>query len=136
MKIQWISRLAGGVGVIVILSTLMSPLMAQTEFNLSPTLAKIQLTPSQQTQVEALSAQTQSQLKELLTPQQQAQLNEAVSEGNGVRSAVMGLDLSLRQRRQMRNILQTMRSQLNTILTPEQKQQMRESLQTLQHSQQ
>jgi Spy/CpxP family protein refolding chaperone len=132
MKKQLISWLGSG----LVISTSMFPLMTRAESNsvtsLSPALAEIQLTPSQQTQFETLREQTQSQIKNILTPEQQAQFNKALSQGNGVRSAVQSLNLSFRERRQMRNILQTMRSQIENILTPEQKQQMRESLQSSQ----
>lgn len=133
MKIRLISWLASG----LMFSTSMLPLMARADSNsatyLSPALAEVQLTPSQQAQLEALSEQTQSQLENLLTSEQQAQFNNALSQGNGVRSAARSLNLSFRQRRQMRNILQTMRSQLDTILTAEQRQQIQQSLQTSQN---
>lgn len=132
MKIRLIIWLASG----LMLSTSILPLVARAGSDsanyLSPALAEVQLTPSQQTQLEALREQTQSQLKNLLTPEQQTQFNNALSQGNGVRSAARSLNLSFRQRRQMRNILQAMRSQLDTILTPEQKQQVQENLQTSQ----
>lgn len=118
MKKQLISWLGSG----LVISTSMFPLMARAESNsvtsLSPALAEIQLTPSQQIQFETLREQTQSQIKNILTPEQQAQLDNALSQGNDLGSAVQSLNLSFKQRRQMKNILQTMRSQVDTILTP------------------
>jgi Spy/CpxP family protein refolding chaperone len=132
MKIRWISWLASG----LIISTSILPLVARADSKLatylSPVLAELQLTPSQQTQLEALREQTQSQLENLLTPEQQAQFNNVLSQGNGIRSAARSLNLSFKQRRQMKNIVQTMRSQLERILTPEQRQQIQQSLQTSQ----
>jgi Spy/CpxP family protein refolding chaperone len=108
--------------------------MARADSNsvtyLFPALAEIQLTPSQQTQLEAMSEQTQSQLENLLTPEQQAQFNNALSQGNGVRFAVQSLNLSFKERRQMTNILQRMRSEIDDILTAEQRQQIQQSPQS------
>ncbi len=130
MKRQLISWLGSG----LIISTSLFPLMARADSNsvtyLFPALAEIQLTPSQQTQLEAMSEQTQSQLENLLTPEQQAQFNNALSQGNGVRFAVQSLNLSFKERRQMTNILQRMRSEIDDILTPEQRQQIQQSPQS------
>lgn len=129
MKKRLISWLVSG----LMLSNSMFPLIARADStlatSLSPVLTEIELTPSQQSQLETLSQQTQSQLDNLLTSEQKEQLNNALSQGNDLRTAVRSLNLSRQQRRQMRNIFQTLRSQLNTILTSEQKQQIQESLQ-------
>jgi Spy/CpxP family protein refolding chaperone len=131
MKIKWISWL--GSGLIISASTF--PLIAQAQSNdimtnLSPALAEIELSASQQTQLEAVKKRTQSQLQTILSSEQQDQLKNALSQGNDMRSAVQSLNLSFRQRRQMKNIMQTMRSQLNNILTPEQKQQIQQKAQS------
>jgi len=120
MKIQLISLLASG----LMISTAMFPVIARADVTyLPPALAEVQLTPSQQTQLERLKEQTQSQLDNLLTSNQQTQFKNALSQGSDIRSAVQSLNLPLKKRRQMQKIFQTMRSQLDTILTAEQKQQ-------------
>lgn len=127
MKIQLIALFASG----LMISTAIFPMIARADVTyLPPALAEVQLTPSQQTQLETLKKQTQSQLDNLLTPSQQTQFKNALSQSNDIRSAVQSLNLPLKQRRQMRNIFQTMRAQLDTILTAEQKQQIQESLPT------
>jgi Spy/CpxP family protein refolding chaperone len=98
--------------------------------NLSPALAEIELSPSQQTQLEAVKKETQSKLQAILSPEQQAQFKNALEEGNDVRSAVQSLNLSFRKRRQMKNVFQTMRSEVNSILTPEQQQQIQQKVQS------
>ena len=114
MKRQLISWLGSG----LIISTFMFPLMALADSNsvtsLSPALAEIQLTPEQQTQVEVLKGKTEAQFKNLLTPKQETQLQN-------IRTAFQSLELSFKQRQEMRNILQSMRLQVDKILTPEQK---------------
>jgi hypothetical protein len=130
MKMKWISWLGSG----LILSATTFPLMAQAQSNLmtnlSPALAEIELSPSQQTQLEAVKKETQSKLQAILSPEQQAQFKNALEEGNDVRSAVQSLNLSFRKRRQMKNVFQTMRSEVNSILTPEQQQQIQQKVQS------
>jgi Spy/CpxP family protein refolding chaperone len=77
-------------------------------------LEQIQLTPSQQNQLEAITEQTQSQVKNLMSTEQQAQLKN-------VRSAIQSLNLSFQQRQEIGSILHSMRVEVSKILTPEQK---------------
>jgi hypothetical protein len=132
MKRQLISWLGSG----LIASTSMFPLMAQAQSNslthLSPALAEIELSASQQTQLEAVKKETQSQIQNILSSEQQDQLKNKLSQGDDMRSAVQSLNLSFRQRRQMKNVVQKMRSEVDNILTPEQKQQLQETIQSSQ----
>ncbi|WP_373481012.1 hypothetical protein [Geminocystis sp.] len=133
MKVKFISWLGSG----LIASTSMFPLMAQAQSNsvtlLPPALAEIELSASQQTKLEAVKKETQSQLQTILSSSQQDQLKNSLSQGNDMRSAVQSLNLSFRQRRQMKNIMQTMQSEVGNILTPEQKQQIQQKAQSSQN---
>jgi hypothetical protein len=132
MKPQWMTWMASG----LILSASMFPSVAGANPNslmqLFPALVGVPLTPQQQGQIESLSQQILPQLQNLLTPEQQAQFNNALGQGNGVRVAVLSLNLSVSQRLQVVNLLQTARSQLATLLTPEQQRQVQQNIQTLQ----
>lgn len=124
MKIKWISWLIS----MLIISISIFPLAAQAESNsanLPPALEQIQLTPSQQNQLEAITEQTQSQVKNLMSTEQQAQLKN-------VRSAIQSLNLSFQQRQEIGSILHSMRVEVSKILTPEQKQQLQETIQSSQ----
>lgn len=132
MNVKFISWLGSG----LIASTSIFPLMAKAESNsltlLSPALAEIELSTSQQTQLEAVKKETQSKIQTILSSEQQDQLKNTLSQGNDMRSAVQSLNLSFRQRRQMKNVVQKMRSEVDNILTPEQKQQLQETIQSSQ----
>jgi len=128
MKVRLMPLLVSG----MMISMTAFPVNAQANpsstANTFPALAEVQLTPSQQTELEALREETLSQLAILLSPAQQAQLEGAVSQGDSLKSAVRSLDLSFKKKRQMRGILQDMRSEIDKILTPEQKQQLQDNL--------
>ncbi len=133
MKTEWISWLAGG----LILSHSMLPMVARANpisiNHFVPTLEQIELTPEQQAQLKTVAEKTQSQLAKLLTPKQQEEFKNALSQGDGVRSAVQSLNLPLNKRRQMGNIFQGMQSEVDLILTSEQKQQIQQNRQSLQN---
>jgi Spy/CpxP family protein refolding chaperone len=97
-----------------------------------PALLGVQLTPTQQTQLERLRSQTLPQVQNLLSPEQQEQFYMALSEGKEVRVAVLSFNLSVTQRLQIRNILCPMQSRVEAILTPEQQQQIQQNIQALQ----
>lgn len=133
---RWMTSGLIGIASGLIVSVPAFSSIAQADSNsltqLFPALVGVQLTPAQQSQLERLSQQTLPQVQTLLAPEQQAQFNGALSQGNGVRVAALSLNLSVTQRLQILNVLQTARSQLATILTPEQQQQIQQNVQTLQ----
>jgi Spy/CpxP family protein refolding chaperone len=67
-----------------------------------------------------------------LNPEQKAQFNSALSQGKGVRVALMSLKLSIGQQLQIRKILQPLQSEISSILTPEQQRQVQQNMQALQ----
>ena len=131
MKTQWMPWIAGA----LIASVSVFPSVAKADMNsltqLYPALKGIELTYSQQNQIDNLSNQTLPEMQNILNPEQQIQFNAALSEGKGLGGAVRSLDISFRQRRQIAEILRPMGSQLKTILTPEQQEQMKQNAQAL-----
>jgi Spy/CpxP family protein refolding chaperone len=65
-------------------------------------------------QLQAITKNTQSQVKNLMNSQQQVELQN-------VRSAIESLNLSFQQRQEIVSILHSMRVEISKILTPEQK---------------
>ena len=132
MKTQWIAWMASGLTI----SGSVFPTVVRADDNslaqLFPALVGVQLTSAQQTQLEDLSEQILPQVQNLLSPGQRVQFNTALSQGKGVRVALLSLDLSVGQRQQILKLLQPMRSQLAIILTPEQQQQIRQNVRALQ----
>ncbi|WP_156820217.1 Spy/CpxP family protein refolding chaperone [Synechococcus sp. PCC 7336] len=81
---------------------------------------QLNLTPEQQTEVEALRAEHQEQRQDILTPEQQAIAEAALTEGRSPREFVSELDLSDEQRQQLQELRQASREDFRAILTPEQ----------------
>jgi periplasmic protein CpxP/Spy len=114
--------LMGGTGLSAIAQT--PPPLTQT----FPALQGVTLTPSQQTQLRALSQQLLPQVRAVLTPEQQQQFTAALKQGTGVRGALSSLSLSMGQKMQLRQQLQASKKQLEQILTPAQRQQIRNNI--------
>jgi hypothetical protein len=132
MKTQWMAWMA----IIPIAAVPITASVARAETTsltqLFPALTGVQLTPQQQSELQNLSDQTLPKVRELLTSEQQAQFNKFLAEGKGVRGAVLSLNLSIRQKRQISNILQPLKSKASSILTPTQQQQVQRNMQTMQ----
>lgn len=121
MKPQSILWLTGGLAASVFT---FSPLAMANTNSASGSFAlpaEVQLEPEQETQLTELKEQTKTRLEDVLSSEQQAQLEASLDRGESFRDSVQALDLSFRQRRKVRNIFQDVRSQVSTILTPEQK---------------
>ena len=80
----------------------------------------LNLTDEQSAQIEAIRAETKSQMEALLTPEQQATL----AEGNGGRRGFRNLDLTDEQRQQVRAIHDASHKQMDAVLTEVQRQQL------------
>jgi hypothetical protein len=114
MKMKSISWL---VNMMLIISILLFPATAKAEsncVNLPTKLTQIELTSSQQNQLQTIREKTHSQVKNLMSAEQQAQLKD-------VCSAIQSLNLSLKQRQEIASILHSMKTEVSKILTPEQK---------------
>jgi Spy/CpxP family protein refolding chaperone len=132
MKTQWLPWMASA----LILVVPAVPSVAKAETNslthMFPALVGVELTPLQQTQLQNLSKQTLPRVRRQLNPEQKAQFNSALSQGKGVRVALMSLKLSIGQQLQIRKILQPLQSEISSILTPEQQRQVQQNMQALQ----
>ncbi|NEP19997.1 MAG: hypothetical protein F6J97_24435 [Leptolyngbya sp. SIO4C1] len=81
---------------------------------------QLNLTEAQSTQIEAIRSDTRSQIEAVLTPEQQASLDDSESFRRGLKA----LDLSDDQRSQIRSIHASSREQIEAVLTEEQRQQL------------
>ncbi|MBE9214925.1 hypothetical protein IQ247_19985 [Plectonema cf. radiosum LEGE 06105] len=97
-----------------------------------PALSGVSLTQEQQTQLEKLSEQTLSEVTNLLTEEQKTQFQAALAAGKGVRVAVLSVNPSTQQQKQIRGILQAKKTQINKTLTSQQKRQVMQNLWSLQ----
>lgn len=88
---------------------------------------ELNLTASQRSQLQEIRNTTRSQLLDLLNPEQQQTLQQALASGQLPRVALGEMDLSTDQKRQIRATLQAARQEIGDVLTPEQRQQLQQT---------
>ena len=102
-------------------SKLMPILAASAVFTLALPLAanacgnKENLTQAQRTQIEEIKDNARSQVEAVLTPQQQAQFQTTLGDGQKMRSALTNLNLSQEQQTQINEIMQVSKEQKRAI---------------------
>jgi len=128
--------LAKVVGLILFLSiplVSISTVNAETSLTrMFPALVGVTLTSTQEQQLEELANRSIPQLKKTLSSEQQLKFDRALTEGKGVRRAILSLNLPLSQKLSQRQLLETLRSQMDRILTPKQQQQVMQNVNSLQ----
>lgn len=128
MTSRLVAVLSGALILISPFPTVMAHAQTQPLTQTFPALSGIQLTPEQTAQLQQLQTQTRTQVMNVLTPEQQSQLQTTIAEAKELRSALNSMNLTQQQRSQLQSIFQSVRSQLNTILTPEQRRQLMQNL--------
>lgn len=101
-----------------------TPTQTQAASKLLPVIEGLNLTVGQLKQLTKLFDDTQAQLAEILTPEQEAQLKSELKKGVSLQDALKGLNTNPRQKLKMKPVLENLKTQLNAILTPEQKAQL------------
>jgi hypothetical protein len=129
MKSKLVSILTGA----VVLTT-NTVVQAQTASltQIFPALSGISLTQDQQTQLEQLSQQTLPEVENVLTNEQKIQFQAKLAEGKGVRVALLSVNISDQQQKQIRNILQGKKAQITKTLTLQQQRQVMQNIWSLQ----
>jgi periplasmic protein CpxP/Spy len=95
-----------------------------------PALQDVELTTSQQQKLSALSNKTLAEIRAILNTEQKVKFNRSLAAGVGVKKSLLGTNLSLPQKFQLRNTLAPKQQQVEAILTPVQKQQVQQNLST------
>jgi hypothetical protein len=125
MKRQLISWVLGGM-------VAMTPLFAQAAWADSlpdlPILNGIELSQSQEAQIDQIRAQTRQQVEGILSPEQRNQFKGTLEQGQGLRQAIAAMNLSPEQKSQLRQVFQSTRTQVSGLLTAQQKQQLMQNV--------
>ncbi len=134
MKFKFISLIAGAVAIAFLATPLgakaqdtssgPSPGVTQPTQHHSP-YADLNLTQQQQDQLAQIKSDTHSRINQVLTSDQQNQLQAAIQAGQKRGEAFKSLNLSQEQMTQIKQIWQSSRQQMRAVLTPEQQQQLR-----------
>jgi Spy/CpxP family protein refolding chaperone len=93
-----------------------------------PALQDVELTPSQQQKLSALSSKTLAEIRAILTAEQRVKFNQSLATGVGLKKSLLGTNLSLAQQFRLRNTLAPKQQQVEAILTSAQKQQVQQNL--------
>jgi Caspase domain len=81
----------------------------------------ISLTQQQQTQIEQIRANVRKQIEQVLTQEQRAQIQAALSAGESGREAFTALEFTPQQRTQLERIMVRSQQQMEAVLTPAQR---------------
>ena len=73
------------------------------------------LNQAQKTELEQVNNNTRSQVEAVLTPEQQTELQNALNDGQKMKTAVRNLNLSSEQQSQLDEIMQSAKQQKNAI---------------------
>lgn len=115
-------------GLVLSISLTSMPTHANKLTATFPALQNVELTPSQQQQLSALSSKTLAEIRAILSAQQKVKFNHSLATGVGVKKSLLGIDLSLSQKFQLRNTLAPKQQQIEAILTHTQQQQVQQNL--------
>ncbi|HEY9639855.1 MAG TPA: Spy/CpxP family protein refolding chaperone, partial [Coleofasciculaceae cyanobacterium] len=115
----------GAIALIPFMAKAQSPSTSQGG-RLQHAMEQLNLSPDQKSQLSQIRQSTRTQLENLLTAEQQQQLQAALAQGEPLPAAIASLNLTAAQRTQAEEILKASHDQVQTILTPEQQQQLRE----------
>ncbi|HBE19035.1 MAG TPA: hypothetical protein DEG17_16775 [Cyanobacteria bacterium UBA11149] len=93
-----------------------------------PGLAELNLTPEQQSKLDQMRDNVDSQIEGILSPQQQQRFQRVRELRQELRQEMEALNLTEDQKEQMHSIMRANRDQMADILTDEQKQKLREGM--------
>ncbi|MEO1133805.1 MAG: Spy/CpxP family protein refolding chaperone [Cyanobacteria bacterium J06639_1] len=87
-------------------------------------LEELNLTATQQEQVDAIRAEHREQMASILTDEQRAQLQTARESGQRRRGALQSLDLSEDQKGELKSLRESTRDRVSAVLTDDQREQL------------
>ncbi|ARV59471.1 P pilus assembly/Cpx signaling pathway, periplasmic inhibitor/zinc-resistance associated protein [Nostocales cyanobacterium HT-58-2] len=87
-------------------------------------LQRLGLTDEQKTKMKEIRRNTRAEVEKILTEQQREQLQTAMQNRQGRRSAFSSLNLSDEQKSQLQQVMQSQKTQMDAVLTAEQKAQL------------
>ncbi len=143
MKIKFLSLVAGVSALILSLTP-----MAASARGFRNGFSELNLTPQQEAQIEQIRENAQSQMQNLLTPEQRQQFEtmrqqgwqkgqgqpggqgQQVGQGRQRGQGMGRMNLSAEQREQMRSLRESTHQQIRNILTPEQQEQLRQKIES------
>jgi Spy/CpxP family protein refolding chaperone len=83
-------------------------------------LQQLNLSAEQKTQLEVIEKDSQAKIRNLLTPEQSSQLNQAIASGQSFQKALKTLTLTTEQQSQVSAIQKQTKQEFQGVLTPDQ----------------
>lgn len=134
------SKLSSIIAGVMALAIATTPAFAQGKPDLRgwvfPALKGITLTEQQKEQLNQIIDKTLLEGKSVLTQEQRQQVRTYLQEGEKLREILPKLNLSRKQRKQLREEMKLARTQVSQLLTPEQKQQFQKNIDRTRNPQQ
>ena len=132
MKIKFLPLLAGVAALTLIAAPMVvnaqrSNLLAQGPHKV---FSNLNLTSEQETQLEQIRNNTDSQIAGILNPEQQQLFKSIQTQREQLHEAMMALNLTAEQKEQMHSIKESAREQMDSVLTNEQRQQLHQERQS------
>lgn len=90
---------------------------------------ELDLSEAQQSQIDAIRANTRSEVEAVLTAEQRSTLAATLGEDGNFRHALREVDLSEDQRTEIRSIMEGTRDEIGEVLTDDQKEQLQQAMQ-------
>ena len=127
MKFKFVPILLGAIAIAT------TPAMARADqanpSNPQMQLMRVDLTPQQQARIEQLKQQNESQLQNILTPEQWSQFEAAINAKNWRGEVAVLKNISPIQKAQIQSATSLYLQQLNAVYTPQQQEQQQRNLQ-------
>lgn len=146
MKLKLIPGLVRGLasfGAIAAMSTaaiVMTPVVVKAQSptdsisaitQLFPILSGVELTAQQKIQMAELATDTQSQLEQIVTPEQRDKFRAALSSGKGFGEAFAAMSITPDQQSKVQSLMLSTRTKLVSTFTPEQRQKILENVRSI-----
>lgn len=146
MKLKLVAglvRALGSFGAIAAMSTaaiVMTPVVVKAQSpvgsfsaltQLLPILSGVELTAQQKIQLAELATDTQSQLEQIVTPDQRDKFRAALSSGKGFDEAFAAMSITPDQQSKVQTLMLSTRSKLVSTFTQEQRQKILENVRSI-----
>ncbi len=125
----------GAIAAITAATLSMTPIAVKAQTapltELFPILSGIQLTTQQKIQLVELGSQTQTQIENIVTPEQRNRFRAALAQNKGFVEALGAMNITPQQQTQLQGVFRSTQTQLVSVFTPTQRQRILENVRSL-----
>jgi hypothetical protein len=126
---------SGAIAAIATTTIVMTPVAAKAQTasftDVFPILSGVELTTQQKIQLIELASNVQSQIGQIVTPEQQNRFRTALGQGQGFAEAIAAMNITPDQQTRLQGVLTTVRPQIVSTFTQTQRQKILENVRSL-----